>query len=64
MASMVIYNAKVYLERDSFAQAILIEGDRIRAVGSNEGILAAAPTDAERFDAAGRTIVILSAQLR
>ena len=57
MGSMVIYNAKVYLERDCFAQAILIEGDRIRAVGSNEGILAAAPTDAERFDAAGRTIV-------
>ena len=24
MASMVIYNAKVYLERNSFAQAILI----------------------------------------
>ena len=43
MASMVIYNAKVYLERDRFAQAILIEGDRIRAVGSNEGILAARP---------------------
>ena len=57
MASMVIYNAKVYLERDRFAQAILIEGDRIRAVGSNEGILAAAPADAERYDAAGRTIV-------
>lgn len=57
MRSMVIYNAKAYLERARFAQAILIENGIIRAVGSNEGILAAAPAGAQRYDAGGRTIV-------
>lgn len=53
----VIYNAKVYLERERFAQAVLIEDGIIKAVGSNEGILAAAGSTAQRYDAAGRTVV-------
>ena len=53
----VIYNAKVYVERGNFAQAVLVEDGLIRAVGTNEEILAAAPADAERYDAAGRTVV-------
>ena len=57
MGAMVIYNAKAYLERGRFAQALLIQDGIIRAVGSNEGILAAAPDTAQRLDAGGRTIV-------
>ncbi|MBC5581774.1 amidohydrolase [Anaerofilum sp. BX8] len=55
--AIVIYNAKVYVERDNFAQAVLVEDGLIRAVGTNEEVLAAAPADAERYDAAGRTVV-------
>ncbi|MDR2102572.1 MAG: amidohydrolase [Treponema sp.] len=49
----LIYNAKVYLRRETFAQAVLIEGDRILAVGTNEEIRHAAPAGSEGFDAEG-----------
>lgn len=52
----VLYNGKFYLERGSFAQAILIEADRIQAVGLNEEILSHADVD-ERIDCRGRTVL-------
>lgn len=55
--STLIYNAKIYLERERFAQALLINDEgRIEAVGTNEE-MAAISGDATRYDAAGRTIV-------
>ena len=55
--STLIYNAKIYLERERFAQAMLINDQgRIEAVGTNEEIKALAG-DATCYDAAGRTIV-------
>ncbi len=57
MSYTVIYNAKIYIQRGSFAEAMLIRDDRIMATGSNESILASAPAEALRFDAAGRTVV-------
>lgn len=53
----VIYNANAYLNRGQFAQALLIRGGVIAQVGTNEEILAAAPADAHRIDAQGRTLV-------
>ena len=53
----VITNAKVYLERGRFAQGIYISGGIIRAVGTNEEVLAAAPADADLVNAGGNTIV-------
>jgi len=50
MARLVIYNAKVYLERGSFAQAVLIHDDRIAAIGTNEEIISKAP-GVEKIDA-------------
>ncbi|MDR3139377.1 MAG: amidohydrolase [Treponema sp.] len=50
---MLIYNAKVYLRRETFAQAVFIEGDHILAVGTNEEIRNAAPAGSESFDAEG-----------
>jgi len=50
MAQLVIHNAKVYLERGSFTQAVLVHDDRIAAVGTNEEIISKAP-DAEKIDA-------------
>ena len=57
MSALVIYNAKVYVERGHFEEAVLCEDGIIKAVGSNEGILAAAPGDAKHYDAKGRTVV-------
>ncbi|MDR2784642.1 MAG: amidohydrolase [Treponema sp.] len=53
----VIYNAKVYLERESFAEAVLIDGDSIAAAGSNTDILDAAPAGTERIDAQGKLLL-------
>jgi predicted amidohydrolase YtcJ len=52
MAQLVIHNAKVYLGRESFAQAVLIQDDRIAATGTNEEIISKAQ-GAEKIDASG-----------
>jgi len=52
MAQLVIHNAKVYCDRENFAQAVLVQDDRIAAVGTNEEIISKAP-GAERIDAGG-----------
>lgn len=51
----VLFNAKVYVEKDVFAEAVLIEDGVIAAVGTNEEILALA--DCENVDCEGRTII-------
>jgi predicted amidohydrolase YtcJ len=56
MANLVIHNAKVYVERGHFAEAVLIQGDKIAAVGANGEILAKAP-GAEKIDAQGRLLL-------
>ena len=53
----VIYNANVYLERERFAQALLIEDGTIKMVGTNEEVLSAAPQDAKKMDAQGKTVI-------
>lgn len=57
MAYTVLYNGKIYMGRDSFAQAMLIQDGRIVALGSDQSILACAPVEAQRYDACGRTVV-------
>jgi predicted amidohydrolase YtcJ len=52
----VFYNGKVYVDRDVFEEAILVEHDRITAVGKNEDILSVAG-DAEKYDCEGRTVI-------
>jgi predicted amidohydrolase YtcJ len=49
----MIHNAKVYLRRDTFVQAVLIRDDRIAAVGSNSNIEESAPQGTQRIDAEG-----------
>jgi predicted amidohydrolase YtcJ len=56
MADTVIHNAKVYLERERFAEAVLVRDDKIAGVGSNKEILASAP-DAEKIDARGALLL-------
>jgi len=52
MAQLIVHNAKVYLERERFAQAVLINDDKIAATGTNDEILPKAP-GAEKIDAGG-----------
>ena len=62
MADTVIHNAKVYLERERFAEAVLVQGDKITAVGTDTEILALAAgsesaDSIEKFDAEGRLLL-------
>jgi predicted amidohydrolase YtcJ len=49
----VIYNARVYIGREEFHEALIIEGGRIRQSGSSRDMLDAAPAGAEKLDARG-----------
>ena len=53
---MVLVNGKVYVERGVFAEAVLMEGGVIRAVGTNAEVMAAAD-GAEVVDCSGRTVI-------
>ena len=55
--AFVITNGNIYIERDTFAQAVYAEDGIIVAVGTNEEVLAAAPEGAQVFDANGRTVI-------
>ncbi|MDR1802652.1 MAG: amidohydrolase [Treponema sp.] len=56
MTDTVIHNAKVYLERGRFAEAVLVRGDKIAAVGANADVLAKA-SGAEKIDAGGQLLL-------
>ena len=49
MSKTLFYNAKVYVERDTFAQAVYQEDGWIKAVGSNEDVCPLAAEDAEKI---------------
>lgn len=57
MSALVIHNGKIYIEKHHFEEAVLVMDGIIKAVGSNDDILAAAPRDAKLYDAKGRTVV-------
>ena len=56
MSTTIIRNAKVYIERGRFEEALLIEDGFVRKVGTNAEVEAAAPADAKVYDAKGRRI--------
>ncbi len=53
----ILHHAKVYVERDRFAQAVLVENGCIAKVGDNEEILSLADSDTELYDCGGRTLI-------
>jgi predicted amidohydrolase YtcJ len=59
VAELVLHHAKVFTADSAapWAQAVLIRGDRIGAVGANEAVLGAASPNAVRVDLGGRTVV-------
>ncbi|MDD4444959.1 MAG: amidohydrolase [Eubacteriales bacterium] len=52
----VLYNGKVYVDRDVFEEAVLVEDGRIAAVGKNDEILSMAE-GADQIDCEGRTVI-------
>ncbi len=57
MSRTAFYNAKVYVERGVFAEALLVEEGIIRMTGSTAEVLSAAGGDAEKIDCKGRTVI-------
>lgn len=62
VGSIVLHNANIYLERDCFCEALVIQEGRIVKTGTEEEVLAAARQLEERtpvsyYDAKGRTVV-------
>lgn len=57
MMTTILVNGRIYLERDRFAEALLIEDGMITKVGTTAEIEGAAPAGCERIDAQGRTVV-------
>lgn len=58
----ILFNAKVYVEKGTFSQAIMIEDGLISAVGTDEEILTAIDVsdesfECEKIDCEGRTII-------
>ena len=56
MSKTALINGKIYVERDTFAQALLLENGIITAVGKQQDILHMAP-DADVYDCGGRTVI-------
>lgn len=56
MAKTALINGKIYIERDTFADALLLENGIITAVGKQDEILHRAP-DADVYDCEGRTVI-------
>ena len=56
---VIFLNGKIYVEKGVYAQAVLVEGARIAAVGTDEEVLAAAGADfdGEKIDCEGRTVI-------
>jgi predicted amidohydrolase YtcJ len=55
--AILFYNARVYLERGSFAQAVLVDGPAIAAVGDDGERLALAPPSVQRIDGRGASLL-------
>ena len=53
----VIYNGRIYLERESFCEALIIEGGRIVRTGSSRELLEEAPAGTEKIDAGGALVL-------
>ena len=57
MVRTVFINGKVYLEKGSFAEAVLVAGDRIEAVGGSREMAALAGSEAKVVDLGGKTVI-------
>ncbi|MDY4575447.1 MAG: amidohydrolase, partial [Intestinibacter sp.] len=52
----VLFNGKIYVEKEKFVEAVLIEDRKIKAIGTNDEILATSDID-EKIDCQGKTVI-------
>jgi predicted amidohydrolase YtcJ len=52
-----VYNGRIYLKKEQFGEALIIERGRIVAIGTSREMLAAAPAEAEKIDAEGSLVL-------
>ena len=57
MKKLAIVNAKVYVEREKFAEAVYCEDGFIKLVGSNDEVKAAAGEDCKVIDLGGKVLI-------
>lgn len=55
--NILFTNAKAYIEKELFQEAVLVSGNRIRAVGRTEDLVQMAGSSCERLDCGGRTLL-------
>lgn len=53
----ILYNAKVYIEKGCFEQAVLVEKGIIKKIGTNKEVLEMADARTEKIDCGGRTVI-------
>lgn len=53
----VLYNGKVYLSREKFTEAVLVENGLIIKTGKNEDIITQAGVDCKKIDCKGKTVI-------
>ena len=53
----LFYNAKVYLEREKFAEAVLVRDGIIAKVGTDDELLKEVGKDCKKIDCQGKTII-------
>ena len=53
----ILHNAKVYVEKGNYAQAVLVEDRYIKAVGANDDILPLADSETKIYDCKGKTLI-------
>jgi predicted amidohydrolase YtcJ len=59
ISQYILHNAKIFTvdQANPWAEALIIEGNRIKAVGSNDELLAAADPETPRIDIGGRLVL-------
>ena len=53
----VLFNGKIYVEKGTYADAVLIEDGIFKAVGTEAEVMAAAGEGCEKIDCEGRTVI-------
>lgn len=57
MSKILLHNAKVYVEKGVYAEAVLVEGGRIKKVGTNAEIMPLACDCTQVIDCEGKTLI-------
>ncbi|MBQ2747332.1 MAG: amidohydrolase [Firmicutes bacterium] len=57
MSKLLLHNAKVYVDKGIYEEAVLIDGGRIAKVGKNDEVLAFACDGTQVIDCAGKTLI-------